>query len=380
MLRKFLIALMSFSILLSADDCCYDCGNNVWFGAEYLYWRIKEGPKVIPLIVEGPVVEDFGPTFGQPGTSVLLGNKEINHSWRSGGRFTLGYWLNDDHCLGVEANYLFLGESKYKKSIFSEGFITFPFIDSTTGQESSIAVAVPDSFTGTASLKVSNDLQGAELNGLMFYGCFNNWDINLIGGFRYLNFSEKLNFNTSSPFIDPTIVNVYFTRDKFHMDNNFYGAQIGANIGFNYCNLLCNIRAKIAFGANCQSSKIKGEFFLNDFTDFTTVQEFEGGYLALPSSIGHRKKTKFSVVPEVNINVGYKITETIAVTVAYDFLYLTNVLRAAKQLSREINPTQSALFSYTPNPVLVGEAEPTGRLRSTRLWVQGVNVGLEFVY
>lgn len=383
MLRQILTGLIGFSAVLSAIECDYS--SNLWLRAEYLLWEIQDAPKVIPLVIEGAEVEEFSPLFGEPGTCVLLGNKKINHRWRSGGRFTLGYWFNANHCIGAEANYFFLAKETSKKCVFSNGllgspFLAFPFIDTVTGLESSIALSRPSSFEGSASLKVSNQMQGAEINAVSLFGCFNSWDINLLGGFRYLNFTEKLNFNTSSPFIDPTVENIYFTRDKFHMSNHFYGAQIGANLDFNYCDLLVNVKAKLAVGAIHQSSKIKGELFLNDFTNFTFVQEFQGGYLALPSSIGHRKKTRCSIIPEINLNLGYKVTEAFAIQMGYNFFYVTNVLRASKQVSREINPTQSALFQYTPTPTLVNEALPTGHLRSSNLWVQGFNLGLEFIY
>lgn len=377
MFRQFLMGIMGLSIVLTANDCCYDSVNNVWFEIEYLYWKIQDAPKIIPLVEES--------FLNDSSSRIVLGDQRITSKWRSGARFTLGFWFDDVQCYGVEANYFFLGEATAKKKVFSDGllgspFLAFPFIDSESGADASLNIAFPGSYSGLANLRVSNQLNGAELNGISHFYCCNGWDIDLLGGFRYLNFSEHLRFHTNSPYINASLANIYFTNDKFILDSNFYGAQIGANFNYNCSDLLFNFRAKIAFGAIMQSSKVHGEFVLNDFTDFVTVQRYESGFLAYPSNSGHRKKTRFSVIPEVNLNIGYQISDGFSLLVGYNFLYVTNVLRASKQLSNKINPTQSALLEFTPTPVLVGEGEPKGHLRSSSLWVQGLNVGFEFQF
>ena len=66
------------------NSCCADsCGNNFWANAEYLYWKIQDSPEHVPLVID------------ETSDTVVLGGKKVSSKWRSGGRFTLGYWFDD---------------------------------------------------------------------------------------------------------------------------------------------------------------------------------------------------------------------------------------------------------------------------------------------
>lgn len=373
-----LALLMSLNLAADYDRCQY------WLSAEYLYGKIREDKKLIPLVVESPALVDGAPVLGTPGSRVVLGDEKIDSKWRSGARFTFGFTCNEYCPTGIEVSYFFLGKAATKKSVFSDGsddslFLAVPFINTNTGLESSLIIANPGSFEGLAELKVTNSIQGAELNAISNLTFFHN-ALDVFGGLRYLNFAERLNFNTNSPFINPALNNVYFTKDKFHVDNNFYGVQIGATWKYGCGPFFFNVKGKVAIGAIAQASHIQGDLFLNDFTNFTIVQHFEGGFFALPSNIGHHKRTRFAVVPEVNVNFGYEFTDFFSVFFGYNFLYISNIVRAGRQMDREINPTQSVLYQYTPVPILVGSKRPRGSLDASDMWVQGINLGIEVVY
>ena len=199
-----------------------------------------------------------------------------------------------------------------------------------------------------------------------------------LAGFRYWNFNEHLKFTTSSPFIvNP---DVYITRDRFTTENNFYSGQVGILGTYCFNSFYVNAKAKVALGAMCEEVKSHGIFLTNDFDGFTEVQAFPGGYFALPTNFGKHKHTKFAVIPEVDINIGYQITECLKFQVGYTFIYVSNVLWAGKQIDRRINPTQATSYTGTTNPILVGEPSPRQLKRSDSLWLQGVNAGFEFTF
>lgn len=358
------------------------CHNQLWFDAEYLYWKIKDAPAPVPLLTSGPVVPSFAPVLDTPGTEVVLGGKQVKNDWRSGGRFALGYWYEEEHCIGWDLDYFFVLGDSWEKTVSSDGslgtpLLASPFFDVTTGQESSIGVARPGSFAGLAKLKLSNDMQGAELNGVMRVWSNCSAKINILAGFRYWNFEERLTFFTSSPFIAfPD--DVYNTKDRFHAKNNFFGGQLGIDLNYNGSCFFMNAKGKLALGAMCEDINIRGKLLTNDFTNFEEVEHFEGGYFALPTNIGHHNRTKFAVIPEANVNFGYKLTERFHLKVGYTFLYVNNVLRASNQINRNINPSQSVAILTTPYVELVGEASPKVLHKNTSFWVQGVNAGFEF--
>lgn len=370
---RFFLTVCFFSAPLIADE-------NYWFDAEYLYWKIQDGKKTIPFVVEGPEVPQGASTFNQPGTEVVLGDRRVQSPWRSGARFTVGFWCNCICSTGVEANYFFLGKEGKKRSVFSDGsvnspFLSVPYIDSNTLTEKSTTLALPGSFLGRADLKVWNQLQGAEFNAisnLEFCSCV---DMDIFGGIRYINFSEKLSFNTDSPFIND-VDNIYLTKESFHVDNHFYGGQFGMNLRFDCGYALWSIQAKLAVGAISQRSHIQGKLISNDFSGFQAV-EYPGGYFAVPSVLGHHSRTQFSVVPEVSFDFAFKVCNGVLVFVGYDFLYIANTARASKQVERMINPTQSVVLQEDPNPIVSGPLIPKGSVASSNMWVHGINAGIE---
>lgn len=382
---------------LACNPCApcnpYECGNQFFGSAEYLYWKIKDSPKTIPLVVTGPIVNSGSPVTDY---DVVLGGRKIKNNWRSGGRFSLGYWFDDEQCYGAEVSYFFLPKGSKSSKVFSDGtvgsaFLAIPYVDVVTQTDSSEAISFPSGspggYSGFAKLNVSNNLQGAELNGLARFGnrCDSHFD--LLVGFRYLYFGENLTFNTSSPYVAPfdnfSKPDIYKTKDRFKTENNFYGAQIGLAWETLFCNdFFFNVKAKVALGAVHQKLNIKGHLITNDFNGFdpNPVVVYEGGYFALPTNIGHHKKTKFAVLPEVNLNVGYQVMDCLRLQLGYSFLYLNHVMYASNQLDPRINPSQSNAIEYTPNAELVGEASPRARHKSISLWAQGLNIGLEYSF
>lgn len=358
------------------------CGcDQFWVDAEYLYWQIKNSPEPVVLVAESSTA---------PATTIdpVIGGHSVQNNWRSGGKFSLGYWFEDTRHFGVEANYFFLPKESRSKSVSSSGApgsltLYAPFIDAVTGDVVfDNYIALPGSFSGIATRKVHNWMQGAELNAVAVFPCDCCFNLSALLGFRYWNFDETLNFTTSSPNVTPP-EGVFQTYDKFNVQNNFYGGQIGGSIDYSFDCFSVNVKAKVALGAMCEELGISGATFTNDFNPepFTgTVVEYAGGYFALPTNIGHHNKTNFAVIPEVAINFGYQFTENFRVNVGYTFLYVSNMLWAGKQIDPVINSSQSVEYNGNPNSSLVGVAKPSANLKTSSLWTQGVNVGLEFQF
>lgn len=395
-LYSFFISLLLLSLVSIQGECygqsqawssysnnCEFC-SRFWVDAEYLYWKIKDSPKSVPLVATAPVIEDNAPVIGQPGASVVLGGKKIQNDWRSGGKFTVGTWFDEEDCFGAEAIYFFLPTESKKHQVFSSGepgsrYLAVPFFDAVTGSESSSPLATPNNFRGLAKLNVSNFMQGAELNGLasLYSDC--TYKIKALVGFRYWNFNERLRFSVNSPAFN--IPNeVYSTKDRFRTENNFYGGQIGLGLDWNCGDFFCNIKGKVALGAMLERVDIHGKFVTNAFNGEKSPQTFSGGYFALPSNIGHHTHTNFAVIPDVNLNLGYQVTDCASIKVGYNFLYVNNILWAGKQMKRNINPTQSPLYEFTPTPTLVGRAGPKAPHKTDSFWAHGLNVGIEYQF
>ena len=386
--KVFCLSFLLWQPMGAQESCCdpceWECSNRFHVNAEFLYWKIKNSPDPIPLLVTAPVAHNGDPLIGQPGTVVVLGGRSIRNNWRAGGRFTLGYQWDDAGCFGAEVNYFFLPSESRGRTVFSSGlpgsiFLSVPYFDTTTGKESSSPVAAPNQFSGLATLKLANRMQGAELNGLaaIFSNC--SWNIKALAGFRYWNFNEHLKFFVNSPAVNIP-KEIFLVKDRFHTENNFYGGQLGLGADYVCSQFFISAKGKIALGAMCEEVKIRGKFITNAFDGFKNPQSFSGGYFALPSNIGRHKRTTFAVIPEVTVNIGYQIADCWHLQVGYTFLYVNQVLWAGKQIKRKINPTQSSLYEFTATPTPTGRPSPKASLRSESLWVQGINIGLEFQF
>ena len=97
------------------------------------------------------------------------------------------------------------------------------------------------------------------------------------------------------------------------------------------------------------------------------------GLLAQPSNSGSFQRNRFAVAPDLGANIGYQVTDHLRAFVGYDFLYLSEVVRAGDQVDLRVNPNQL-------RGVAGGPALPAFNFHGSDYWAQGVSFGLEFKY
>jgi len=359
--------------------------NCLYARAEYLLWGIRD-QKFPVLVTTGPP----GGTgiLGDPGTLVLFGGDTVSHGAYHGGRFTLGFWCDPEQCWGIEANYFFLGEKALRFQADSSSFplLTRPFFNDNDGIEAVQITAAPGLATGTVTIDAPSRMQGAELNLRcnLCRSCVGNLDF-LVGG-RWLNLEESLNI-TEDVTVDPNVPpgnlppgvlpgDNAIVVDDFSTRNNFYGIQFGLDWERRLApRWVLNVRPKLGVGVTQQSVTVNG-FQVVTHPD-GSQDFFVGGLLALPSNIGRYSRTRFSVTTELNLNLGYEITESLTVFAGYSILYWSNVLRPANQIDRTLNINQIPNFSRSANP---GTVRPVVPLKEIGVFAHGLNIGLEYRY
>jgi hypothetical protein len=105
---------------------------------------------------------------------------------------------------------------------------------------------------------------------------------------------------------------------------------------------------------------------------FTSITEpngvvtssFDRALYISPNNAGRFTQTRFAVVPEANVKLGYDINQYVRFTVGYTYIYLSEAARPADQLTPGV---------FTP-------AAPFPGVHSTDFWVQGLDVGLRFCF
>ncbi|MBA2369222.1 MAG: BBP7 family outer membrane beta-barrel protein [Candidatus Protochlamydia sp.] len=378
-------------------DDCYACDcSQFWFEVDFLYWKIKQSPKVIPLVFAGPFNALETPTLFSQNTKVVLGNRSTQNNGRSGMEFAFGYHFTGPLQFSTELSYFFLTKVKHSHRVQSNDFnddeipspdfpdnffLAIPFYDVTTGLESSVFIAKPGEFAGKAELKVSNWMQGFEWNFSSLPNTLpfcTDIEIEALGGMRYWNFNEKLVFKTESP--STANPNVFTTKDQFTTVNSFYGVQAGLKAKWEYCKFLFTAQTKIALGAMDERLYIKGKLLTNDFNNFQGVGEFRGGFFALPTNIGFYDKFKFAYIPEFNLKFSYQLAQCITFDLGYTFFYVSRIFRPQNQLDRRINPAQAAAIQRQALVDVAGVERPKALLRSVDFWTQGLNVGINVLF
>jgi hypothetical protein len=354
----------------------------VWARAEYLLWWIRDSHFPV-LLTEGSPYDPRPGAFGMPGTLPLFGG-DVNNQARSGGRFALGLWLDDEHQTGAEASYLFLGERTVGARAGGPGgvgspVIARPFFDVLANREDASLVAYPGLIGGTAVISSSSFLQGVEANLTSRWCCGEGWRLDVLAGFRYLQLIEDLGI-TEDTQVSPTSPafagNAIHVADQFTARNAFYGAQVGGRFQFRQGGWDLEVLGKVGLGDSHQSVDIHG--LTANAPAGQPAFPAPGGLLASASNGGHFQRDTFAVVPEAGVNVGYQINKYLRVYTGYTFLCWSDVARPGDQIDRGVNVNGVPASRTFGGPAV--PARPAFAFRGSDFWAQGVNFGLELRY
>jgi len=316
--------------------------------------------------------------LGRPGTVILLGDSPLAQDAFSGGRFTGGMWLDQDRRVGMESTYFFLGEQTIRRDVTSaaQPILARPFFNLNEGVQSSAGVAVPGFSTGSFGFANPSRLQGAETNLLANAAAGDNYRVDLLAGFRYLDLRESF---TAVQFVElsPDLPNRELAgnrtviTDQFRTSNHFYGGQVGLRGERDFGPLFVAMRGMVALGSNQQTIEIGGSRLV--MSPATGTMTLPVGQLALPSNIGRFRRDEFAVVPEVGVNLGYRVTSHLDLFAGYTFLAVSRVVRPGEQIDLVTDVTQVPGPGQAPVPAGLGR--PAVLFHTQDFWAQGINVG-----
>ena len=393
------------------------------FRSEYLLWSFQGNPGPPPLVTAGSWDDVIPGALGQPHTQVLVGGRSLNSSPHSGGRFSIGYQIDPELGLGVEATYFFLGQRTATQQALTSGLpgggqLAVPFYDVTgvagrngvPGQSVYILGGplpggpsggqIPG-FAAGYKMNITSQLQGAEANYKYALGNWNGFAVEGLLGGRWLELTEKLAFvgtGVTMPggVFQPGPATDFI--DNFNNQNDFVGGQVGLRSTYRIGRFSAEATGKLAFGDMHEQAMINGAVTTNSGTLFlrtkgTLGQLFQGGVFTQPGNIGNYQRDKFAVVPEFRYDVGFDLTPNMRVLLGYTFLWASSVARPGNQVDPRINLTQTNLAAVSratvgtggspiPFPIPQGAPAPAGpmaptfQFRDSSFWAQGLNFGI----
>ncbi len=350
--------------------------NGKWsVSAEVLFSWFKASPTPVPIITDNYI--------DAPGVNVLLGGGSVDTNPNAGFKLTGTYRV--DSRMGIELTGFYIPSRSTSSSVSSTGLpgsidLYLPYFDVLDNRENVTEISYWPQYRGSAQATLSNNLGGGEVNATWTMPPGDGWRTDLLAGFRYLQLRESYTINTSSPYNPPNPADVWNTTDSFDARNRFYGVQVGARAAYDRDAWFGGVAAKVALGTMQQRVSINGYLETNDYNNYGPVQTFKGGYFALPSNIGDYSQNKFTIVPEVAVSAGYKITPQIRVFATASFLYVSNVVRPGEQINRNINTTQSVSWGNDPPAVLKGPAQPNFQFATTDFWASTLSLGLAYSF
>ena len=350
----------------------------LWGGVDYLMWWSR-GVNLPPLVAIGDPTDTVPGALGQPGTRVLLGGEQ-GFGMMSGMRGSLGGWFNGGPLGWEAAGFLFerrVNNFSVSSDAAGNPSLYYPIFRPDAGREGSISIAdAVDGVAGRMTVTSQSRLWGSEANLLLNLGGSARWCANLVAGFRYLDLQEGIVFNDD--FNDPIVDVRHLIRDSFSTRSQFYGGQFGIRLDSRWEKLSLNLTGKVALRSTHHPVDIRGTDTLSG-TGAVNPGTYTEGILTQTSNIGRRTANDFTVVPQVQVKVGYDLLPRVRLTCAYDFLCWSQVVRAGEQIDHRVDVTQSNVFSPLA-PAVTPASFPSADIRRSGYWAQGLGFGLEFRY
>jgi len=381
-------------------DCCDDCsgshmpdsaclfgcggdGQQWWFGADYLVWRI-DGSRLPPLVTDSSISNV--PALGLSTTRVIAGANNTAESWRSGYRLRAGFWLDECHDLAITGDYFQLGDDDYNFYYAGDSGRNTgrPFFNTQSGTQDVRLISVPTLFDGTISVATDDDFQGAglALEQSVYAigdvsGCGPGTQLILIGGYRYYGYDSRLAISDSRTTLSGAQAgDQSLKRDDFSTSNEFHGGQFGALVRFTQQSCWFDGLAKIAVGGQRSSVTISGETVT--IPAGMVAQTAEGGLLtSSETNIGHYSDTRARVIPEFRVGFGVYLTPNWSVRAGYSVVAWSGVARPAGQM-----PPNLAVDQRNLPPVSAGGgASPLfPGIGTSNLVADGIDLAVEFTY
>ncbi len=366
-----------------------------WMDARFLFGWFKKD-RSPPLVTTGSPDAVTPGALDDPQTTVLFDGSHLHDQPYMGGYFTVGGWFDECQYYGIEGGYFVFASQDHGFLSNADGrpgtpglFLPFfnPLRDTTVfpSQEDVFTIAGGNNASGFVSVTSRSRLQGGDGHFLYSFSRGMSFRCDAIVGVRWMGLDEDLSIETNTRFVTPApffnggpLVAVDVgVRDHIGTRNDFIGADLGFKSRFVKDCWSLDLLTRVAAGGNHRT--IRGDAFTGvTFPGFPTQFVFTGRFVG-PANAGVFTSDTFSVVPEIGLTFGYQATNWCKLTLGYNGMYWTNVVRPGGQVDRVINPigvpTRPEFNTGLYDPRRPGVAN-----NETDIWLQAVTVGAQFTF
>lgn len=346
--------------------------------ADYLFVWTK-GSATPPLVTTSPDSTPRSQSGVLPAATVLFGGDQLDATRRDGLRAVLGGWLDDEQQTGLEGSYFGFGEPAANSSFFAESLglpqLARPFFNMDSGQDDAELVAFPAVLAGSVAVFTDSQLQTAALTLRRATRAGPIGRLDLLVGYRFLQFREGLMIREDLVSTDPGGLVEIGTRivveDQFSTRNEFHGADLGLALTLERGIWVFESAARVGIG------EMRERLITRGATTVTTPGDLPvtgvGGLLVLPSNLVDLERRQLAFLPQFDLTCGCQVTEALKVNVGYSLLVLTQAARAGEQVDLRVDPSQLPFGAGGG-----AGSYPQAAFSDSALWVQGLSLGLEW--
>ena len=280
----------------------------------------------------------------------------------------MGLWL--DHCesFGAGVRFFALGNSPLRFRADSNEFSTIarPFFNVVTDMPDATRVAEAGFSTGAIAVDSDSDVVGGDVFGRLPFLWIEGVRIDLVAGYQAARIDEDLLLR-STTLLPNAQLDIF---DEFDTKNEFHGGTVGLWAAWGHAGWSFDVLAMVGLGNMRQEVHIDG-LQTNTVPGQMPVMN-EGGLLAQPANIGLYSRDRFVVAPELALNVAYRVTPSLDLTLGYSLLYWNHVVQPGDQIDLSVNSPQP--------PPPTQPQRPAFEFRETDYWLHGINLGVRMNY
>ncbi|OYP34007.1 BBP7 family outer membrane beta-barrel protein [Rhodopirellula sp. MGV] len=339
---------------------CAPCIGDDWFGSVEVMLMFRNGDHLPPLVTTDQLDGNF---------QVLSGAEKVFDEMTTGGRLTLGMWLDPYKDRSVVGRLWFAGEETYDFTTNDSLTGTFgrPFFDVEFDEQGFQVIAEPGVASGEVKVHADSQIFGGDVSIRQLWYKSQGATVDLLYGYQYMRVEENLSISSRSTSLDGVDAGAMISlQDSFGIQNDFHGAQIGVSSFYREGCWSFSSLAKAAFGNTRRRVDLSGNQVISIDGDTATQPN---GLLVRESNAGVHDDNTFGWVPELDFTLGWQRFPSFDVTFGYHIIAMTEALRP----SGVIDPQLGTDLSDTTN-------RPSVVFRKDTVYVQGLHFGLSYIY
>ncbi len=302
--------------------------------------------------------------IGVPGSTDLFGGTENLDQSVQGVRGEFGWLFGMAHCNTLQFRFFDAGAQSltFDSPTVSTTSIVRPYQDGSVSPivQDSVSIREPGISNGSVLAHAFSEVQGGDV--LFKRQWLKNCDstTDWLVGYQTARLTDSIDVHsTTLPTGSTTLLEL---RDQFRTVNRFQGAAFGLSRMVYSPRWSLGSMFKLGLGDMQRDVTIAG------FQKVGSAAATNNGLLARSPASGVYSSNTFVFSPEVNVTLGYRLTQNLEATLGYTYLGLPKVARAGEQID-----TVADLDS-------ANATRPRFTLQESNFSLHSLNYGLQYRY